>query len=72
MHMANDYVDFVRDYAAASVASAHKEQISVLVLGPKPSSRKPGAKLRKYIVEQCDRDKRITVTGEHKSLIEIF
>ena len=70
--MANDWLDFVRDYEASTLASAAKEQISVLVLGPKTSSRKPGAKLRKYIVEQCDKHKRITVTGEHKSLIDIF
>lgn len=72
MHMANDYVGFVRDYESATLASASEEQISVLVLGPNTRSRKPGAKLRKYIVDQCDKHKRITVKGEHKSLIQIF
>lgn len=70
--MANDFVDFVKDYKSATIASAGKEHISVLVLGPNTSSRKPSAKLRKYIVDQCNKHRRITVTGEHKSLIEIF
>lgn len=49
-----------------------KKKIRVLVFGPDIKDNKPGATLRKYIIDKCREDNYTVVLAEHKEIIQLY
>ena len=69
--MPKDFDGSVSEYEDLLIEQAKKIKVNILLLGPCTRSRRPAARLRKYIATRCEGG-RNAIYGERKDLIEVF
>lgn len=65
----NELLQEIQDSVHSKIG---KKKIRVLVFGPDKTGVKPGAKLRKYIINKCKKEDYTVVIAEHKEIIQLY